>query len=73
MMMKVELELDGMTCNHCKMAVDQALEAVDGVADKSVEIGRAVIQTEDWEALHPKLADLLEEEGYPITSVNTIT
>jgi copper chaperone len=73
MIMKVELELDGMSCNHCKMAVDQALEEVDGVADKSVEIGRAVIYTEDWDALHSKLADLLEEEGYPITSVNTTT
>lgn len=70
--MKVELELEGMSCNHCKMAVDQAMQDVAGISDKHVEIGRAVLSTDDWEALRPRLEEALEEEGYPIKSVHTV-
>jgi len=69
--MKVELELDGMSCNHCKMAVDQAMQEIEGITEKTVEIGRAVLSTDDWDALRPKLEEALEEEGYPIRSVRT--
>lgn len=64
--MKVALEMDGMSCNHCKMAVDQALEQVPGVESKEVGIGTAVITTADWEAIRERVEAVLEEEGYPL-------
>ena len=70
--MKVELDLEGMSCNHCKMAVDQAIQEIDGISEKQVEIGRAVLSTDDWEAVRPMLEGALEEEGYSIKSVHTI-
>ena len=70
--MKVELELDGMSCNHCKMAVDQALADAEGVSGKDVEIGRAVVSTDDWNAIEASVRSLLDEEGYPVTSVRQI-
>ncbi len=70
--MKVELELGGMSCNHCKMAVDQAMQDVAGILEKHVEIGRAVLSTDDWEAVRPKLEEALEEEGYPIKAAHTV-
>ncbi len=64
--MKVALEMDGMSCNHCKMAVDQALEQVSGIESREVAIGTAVITTPDWEAIRAKVEDVLAEEGYPL-------
>ena len=37
-----------MSCNHCKMAVNEALASVAGVSTESVEIGRAVITADNW-------------------------
>ncbi len=70
--MKVELELDGMSCNHCKMAVDQALAEIDGITDPEVEIGRAVLSTTDWKAVESTIRSALDEEGYPVTSVKEL-
>ena len=66
--MKVELELDGMSCNHCKMAVNEALASVAGVSTESVEIGRAVITADNWSDVAASVGELLEEEGYPVLS-----
>ncbi len=43
--MEKTLEITGMMCGHCEMAVKKALEAVDGVesADVSHEKGTAVV------------------------------
>ncbi len=30
--MKATIKIEGMTCNHCKMRVEKALNAIDGVA-----------------------------------------
>lgn len=70
--MKVELALEGMSCHHCKMAVDQALADVDGITEKDVEIGRAILTTLDWKAVESNVRSLLDEEGYPVTSVREI-
>ena len=67
--MKVELELDNMSCNHCKMAVEQALKAVDQITDSQVEIGRAVISMENWDTIKVQVGEALEEEGYPVKAV----
>lgn len=69
--MKVELELEGMSCNHCKMAVNEALASLSSVSSESVEIGRAVVSVEDWESVADEVTSLLEEEGYPVVSAST--
>lgn len=70
--MKVELELEGMSCNHCKMAVDQALAEVEGVSKDVVEIGRAVLSTDDWSSVESAVRDVLDEEGYPVKAVKEV-
>lgn len=71
--MKVELELDGMSCNHCKMAVDQALAEIEGITEREVEIGRAVLSATDWNALEATVRSAMDEEGYPIKAVKELT
>lgn len=64
--MKVSLEMDGMSCNHCKMAVDRALQQIAGIESREVAIGSAVITTADWNAIRNQVEVALDEEGYPL-------
>lgn len=37
-MSKTVLKIEGMSCNHCKMAVETALHGVPGVTDAQVDL-----------------------------------
>ncbi|GLV47862.1 heavy metal-binding protein [Thermus sp. LT1-2-5] len=59
----LKLKVEGMTCNHCVMAVKKALMKVPGVekAEVSLEKGEALVEgTAEVEAL----VRAVEEEGY---------
>lgn len=59
----LRLKVEGMTCNHCVMAVKKALLKVPGVerAEVSLERGEALVEGE----VDPKaLIQAVEEEGY---------
>ena len=60
----IELNVTGMTCGHCKSAVESALKSVAGVAAVNVDLGsgKASVTGE-----HVKLEDLVAavaDEGY---------
>ncbi|MDQ7092105.1 heavy metal-associated domain-containing protein [Desulfosporosinus sp. PR] len=44
-MSQITLKVEGMTCNHCKMHVEKALNGVSGVETASVDLakGEAVV------------------------------
>jgi copper chaperone len=59
----LRLKVEGMTCNHCVMAVKKALLKVPGVerAEVSLERGEALVEGN----ADPKaLIQAVEEEGY---------
>lgn len=39
----VSLRVEGMSCNHCKMAVEKALRGVAGVSECSVDLGNKTV------------------------------
>lgn len=67
---KAMLSIQGMTCNHCKLAVTRALEAVAGVVEAEVDLqaGRAQVTYDGDEASVEKLKAAVEEAGYTVTS-----
>lgn len=68
--MEKTLEITGMMCGHCEMAVKKALEAVDGVenADVSNEKGTAVV-TLSKEVSNDVLKKTVEDKDYTVTSI----
>lgn len=40
------LHIEGMSCQHCVRAVDEALRSVAGVTVEQVEIGSATVQAD---------------------------
>lgn len=64
-MSETVLKVEGMTCMHCKMRVEKALQAVSGVESVQVDLAQkeaAVKGTADRE----QLAKAVEGAGYKV-------
>lgn len=57
------LDVAGMTCGHCEMAVKKALESVPGVTGVRVSLAEAKAWVEG-KAAPEALLGAVEEEGY---------
>jgi copper chaperone len=60
----MKIKIEGMSCNHCVGAVNQALGAVPGVdrvVEVSLEKGEAIVE---GSAELAELIAAVEEEGY---------
>lgn len=66
----VTLNVKGMTCNHCVMAVKKSLEAIEGVvsADVTLSPPRAVVTCDASRVTVDRLTAATGEEGYPSTA-----
>ena len=63
-MVRIELMIDGMSCEHCTARVQKALENADGatVVTVTLEPGRAVVE---GDTLDPEvLLAIVEDVGY---------
>ena len=60
----IELDITGMTCDHCVRSVTNALKDVPGVSDAvvSLESKQATVTAESVDI--QALIDAVEEEGY---------
>lgn len=64
-----QLEITGMTCDHCQRAVTSALESVEGVQSASVDLDKGMAQVEGSADLEALVA-AVEEEGYQAAPVS---
>ena len=65
-MMKKELFVEGISCNHCKMAIESAVTGLKGITRASVDVGKKSVSLEYDEA-NIALQDIIkaiEDIGY---------
>lgn len=65
----LELQVSGMTCNHCVRAVSDALRSVDPTARVDVDLNANRIRVESSAATEPLVA-AVTEAGYDVLKVN---
>lgn len=67
-MTKVVFEVDGMTCNHCRMNVEKALKGVKGVSSAEVNLAKksAAVSFDENVCSIPALKDAIEQAGYEV-------
>ena len=59
------LKVEGMTCNHCKMRAEKALQGVSGVESVQVDLAaKEAVVTGDTERAN--LVKALKEAGYSV-------
>jgi copper chaperone len=62
------LKIEGMTCNHCVMAVKKELAKIHGLEVKNVTIGAAVVAFDDATDVPAKIKTAIEEAGYKVVA-----
>lgn len=67
-MAEAKLKIDGMSCQHCVMAVKKALGAVAGVDSSDVEIGSAIVKYDETRATQKDLEAAVEKAGFSVKS-----
>ncbi|NLH60752.1 MAG: copper chaperone [Ignavibacteriales bacterium] len=63
-MEKIELKISGMSCSHCVMALTKELGRISGIKILNVEIGKAVIETNNPEGKNEEIKKAVEEAGF---------
>lgn len=60
--------VEGMSCGHCKSAVESALNNIDGVtsADVNLENGQVSVQYDDSKVAVSQMKDAIEDQGYDV-------
>ncbi|MBP1657190.1 MAG: Heavy-metal-associated domain [Bacteroidetes bacterium] len=59
-----EIRVDGMSCQHCVMAVQKALNEVPGITVKVVRVGAVVYATDDREHAESRVRAAITSAGY---------
>lgn len=71
--MKVIVNVNGMNCNHCKMAVEKALNTVDGVVSAEVNLeAKNASVTLSKEVADSDLMNVVDEAGFEAVSVEKV-
>ena len=62
-----EFNIQGMSCNHCVMAVERELAKVE-LEESKVELGSATITYDEKKVDEQKIIDAITVAGYKVVS-----
>lgn len=68
MIMEKTLNVQGMTCGHCKMSVEGALKKLDGVsvAEVNLDAGKVDVTFDESKVNVDAMKEAIEEQGYEV-------
>jgi len=58
--------IDGMSCMHCAMRVKKAVEALPGINNLNVEVGKADVSYDDTKTSQKDIEAAITKAGYKI-------
>lgn len=67
-MKKKELIIEGMSCEHCVMAVKKELNKIDGLKVDDVQIGKAIVEYDEKKVKKEDLVNAIDEAGYKLVT-----
>jgi len=65
-MAEVKVSIDGMSCQHCVMAVKKAVDSLNGVDGSEVEVGSATVKFDDSVLKAEDIEAAIVNSGYKI-------
>lgn len=63
-----ELKIEGMSCNHCVMAVKKELEKLNGLLVEKIKIGSAKVEYDDSKISKEDISRAIDDAGYKLVS-----
>ncbi len=67
--MKMNLKVEGMSCQHCVMAVSNALFAIDGVENVQIQLDAKAVFVQGENLSEKAIRDAIDEAGYDVVEV----
>lgn len=65
--MKKTIKIDGMHCNHCKMRVEKALKALNGVTSAVVNLEAKTADIESTTEINDAvIAEAIDDAGFKV-------
>jgi len=65
-MITKDIRIEGMSCNHCVMAVKKELSKIPALRVKDVRIGLASVEFDESAVTPEKIKEAVEEAGYAL-------
>ncbi|WP_026908770.1 copper chaperone CopZ [Paucisalibacillus globulus] len=67
-MQTLTLDVRGMTCGHCKMSVEGALNTLEGVSNVEVDLatGKVNVTYDESKVTLEKMQEAVEDQGYDV-------
>lgn len=64
------LDVKGMTCGHCKMSVEGALNGLEGVSAVEVDLntGKVEVTYDEAKASLESMKEAVEDQGYDVVA-----
>nr|WP_229671838.1 copper chaperone CopZ [Lentibacillus kapialis] len=69
-MMEKTLNVQGMSCGHCKMSVEGALNELEGVsaAEVNLEAGKVGVTFDESKVNVDAMKEAVEDQGYDVSA-----
>lgn len=67
--MKKILKVEGMSCNHCVMAVKRALTGLDGVGTVEVDLESGKVTVVGEALADEAMKEAIDDAGYEVVSI----
>ena len=68
---RIAIEIQGMSCGGCVVAVRNVLGRQTGVGNVEVEVGKATLDVDEPEASEQRLRDAIAKAGFQVTAIHT--
>lgn len=67
-MKEVELNVGGMSCGHCSMAIEKSLNSLEGVNGVKVDLdsGKVKVSYDEDQVTKTDIEGIITEEGYTV-------
>ena len=63
-MSDLTLIIEGMSCKHCVMSVEKAIESVEGVRSSDVAVGSATVVYDESRTTRDEIVRAVQDAGY---------
>jgi len=65
-MAETTIKIEGMSCQHCVMAVKKALGGIPAILQSNVQIGSAMVKYDESKIKKEDIESKIEEAGYRV-------
>jgi copper chaperone len=60
------IAIEGMSCQHCVMAVKKALGSVPGILESDIQVGTAMVKYDESKIKKEAIESTIEKAGYKV-------